>query len=201
MNEYRFSDLKVDHKEEFQIQVTEEALQSFAKLSGDDNPLHVDADYAKSCGFADRVVFGLLTASYYSQLVGVHLPGKYALLQGIDVTFHNPVFVGDELLVSGVVSYLNEAFQVLRQMGITWDGPHHNADDLDDEDRNIDGTFGALRELGIGGNPFALVRDKLKEEEPTEKKKVLAISPTQTQSNESEEQDDPDSDTKERKAA
>ncbi len=80
-------------------------------ISNDVNPLHVDAEYAKKKGFDGRVVYGLLTASFYSTLVGVYLPGKYCILQGIDIQFSKPVYIDDTLTVTGKVSYINEAYK------------------------------------------------------------------------------------------
>jgi 3-hydroxybutyryl-CoA dehydratase len=111
MNEYRWDDLRVGLRHEFQVMLAPEMMDAFARLSGDDNPLHVDPSYAVQAGFRGPVVFGLLTSSFYSQLVGVHLPGKMALLHGIDVDFVSPAFVGDTLRVSGEIKDLVEAYQ------------------------------------------------------------------------------------------
>jgi 3-hydroxybutyryl-CoA dehydratase len=53
----------------------------------------------------------MLTSSLYSRLVGVYLPGKYALLQGIDLDFSSPCHAGERLHVAGEVVFLNEAYQ------------------------------------------------------------------------------------------
>ena len=82
MNEYRWEELALGLKHEFEATFTEEMARSFAEISGDVNPLHVDRDYAVSAGFSGLVLFGMMTSSLYSKLVGVYLPGKYALLQG-----------------------------------------------------------------------------------------------------------------------
>jgi 3-hydroxybutyryl-CoA dehydratase len=92
-------------------------LNSFLALSGDNNPLHADRHYAKEKGFKDRVVYGMLISAFYSRLVGVYLPGKNALLQGIEINFHNPVYVGDILAISGEVSYINEAYKQIEIIG------------------------------------------------------------------------------------
>ncbi len=111
MNEYRFSDIKIGLEESFSIVVDSSKLDKFLDISNDINPLHVDADYAKEKGFEGRVVYGLLTSSFYSTLVGVYLPGKYCILQGIDIQFSKPVYIDDTLTVSGKVSYINEAYK------------------------------------------------------------------------------------------
>lgn len=88
-------------------------MDYFFKISGDNNPLHTNRDYAQNNGFPSEVAYGMLTASFYSTLVGVYLPGKYCILHGMDIQFSKPVFVSDELLISGVVSSINQTFQQL----------------------------------------------------------------------------------------
>ena len=111
MNEYRFEDLTVGMEESFTVKVTQEMLDAFLAITGDINPLHNDETHARERGFSDKVVYGMLTASFLSTLAGVYLPGKFSLIHGVEVEFPKPVFVGDELTVSGVVSELNERFQ------------------------------------------------------------------------------------------
>lgn len=111
MNEYKFEDLKIGQEEYFTVTVTEEMMRSFLDLSGDTNPLHNDEEFAQSQGYQNKVVYGLLTTSFISRLVGVYLPGRYCLLQGIDVKYSRPVYVGDILIVKGVVDELHESVQ------------------------------------------------------------------------------------------
>lgn len=111
MNNYKFENLKIGMGESFTVTVTEEMMDSFLNLSGDENPLHVDKEFALSQGYSDRVVYGLLTTSFISKLIGVLLPGRYCLLQGIELKYSKPVYVGDILIVRGVVDELHESVQ------------------------------------------------------------------------------------------
>ncbi len=111
MNKYSFSEMKIGLEESFSVTIDASKLDKFLDISNDINPLHVDSEYAKEKGFDDRVVYGLLTASFYSTLVGVYLPGKYCILQGIDIQFSKPVYIDDTLTVTGKVSYINEAYK------------------------------------------------------------------------------------------
>ncbi len=115
MNEYRWDELTVGLKQTFDATFTSEMVDDFARLSGDVNPLHVNREYAIAAGFPGPVIFGMMTSSLYSRLVGVYIPGKYALLQGMDIHFHHPCFVGDTLTVTGEIIFLGGA---LRQMEI-----------------------------------------------------------------------------------
>lgn len=113
MNEYVFSDFSVGMTESFQRTVTEEMMDSFREISGDINPMHCDEEFAKAQGFAGRLVYGMLTASLYSTLVGVYLPGKNALFQEVETNFRTPVFIGDTLTVTGEVAEIKEKFNRL----------------------------------------------------------------------------------------
>ena len=111
MNEQKLSNIKIGLEESFSVVIDSSKLDKFLDISNDLNPLHVDNAYAKEKGFDGRVVYGLLTASFYSTLVGVHLPGKYCILQSIDTQFLKPVYIGETLTISGKISYINEAFK------------------------------------------------------------------------------------------
>jgi 3-hydroxybutyryl-CoA dehydratase len=111
MKDYKFSEIKVGLVESFNTKVELSMMNDFLSISKDINPLHTDSDYAKEKGFFDRVAYGMLTSTFYSTLVGVYLPGKYCLLQGIDIQFSKPVYINDQLEISGTVSYINEAYK------------------------------------------------------------------------------------------
>ena len=124
MNEYRRGQISIGLEESFNVGVNKKMMGLFLELSADNNPLHLDNEFARENGFAARVVYGMLTSAFYSRLVGVHLPGRYGLLQGIDVGFTKPVYIGDFLQVQGKVAYINEAYgqievkaQIINQNG------------------------------------------------------------------------------------
>jgi 3-hydroxybutyryl-CoA dehydratase len=104
MNSYRLRDLVPGMKDHFGVEVTAEMMAKFLDITGDSNPLHTDTEFAQAAGYQAPVAYGILTASFYSTLVGVHLPGRYVLLHGIDVSFAAPVFAGDRLTVYGEIS-------------------------------------------------------------------------------------------------
>jgi 3-hydroxybutyryl-CoA dehydratase len=84
-------------------------LNAFCNLSGDTNPLHCDVNFAQSKGYPGKVVYGMLSASLYSRLAGVYLPGRNCLLQSVHADFLRPVFVGDELTVIGKIFEKNDS--------------------------------------------------------------------------------------------
>ncbi len=113
MNTYTYDEIAVGHTETFQVTVTEEMMEQFLQITGDENPLHQDAEYAKSRNYADKVVYGMLSASFYSTLAGMYLPGKYSLIHSMESKFLRPVYVGDVLQISGTVKEKEDAYRML----------------------------------------------------------------------------------------
>ncbi len=101
--EHTFDDLFVGQKISFSKKIDESLLNDFAKISGDFNPLHMDDKYAKNTKFGKRVCHGMLLASFFSQLVGMKLPGKNSLYFSQTLNFRNPCFVDDEISVEGEI--------------------------------------------------------------------------------------------------
>lgn len=108
MNEYYYEDLEVGKTESFETAVTAEMLDSFKIITGDVNPLHCDEAFAKSEGYDGRVAYGMLTASFLSTLAGVYLPGRYSLIQSVEIKFAKPVYIGDKLTVTGEITEKND---------------------------------------------------------------------------------------------
>jgi 3-oxoacyl-[acyl-carrier protein] reductase len=98
-----FSEIKVGDSESISKKITESDVRRFVEMTGDDNPLHVDAAYAESTAFKDIVVHGMLGASYISTVIGTRLPGTGALWVSQNFDFLLPVRLGDELSISCTV--------------------------------------------------------------------------------------------------
>lgn len=113
MNRYTYTMTSIGMEEQFSVTVTETKMEHFLAITEDINPLHTDKNYACSKDFPDKVVYGMLTASFYSTLAGVYLPGRYSLIHSVETKFVRPVYVGDLLTVKGTIIEKNDAFQVL----------------------------------------------------------------------------------------
>ena len=92
-----FADLKVGQKASFKKTITEEDLSHFIAITGDENPLHVDKVFAEQTFFNQRIAHGMLSASLFSTLVGMHIPGIGAIYKSQTLEFLRPVFIGDTL--------------------------------------------------------------------------------------------------------
>lgn len=113
MNNYKFEELNVGMTESFKVTITEAMLEAFKGITGDVNPLHNDEEFAKAKGHPGRVAYGMLTASFLSTLAGVYIPGERSLIQQVETKFAKPVYIGDELTVTGEITELVESVQRL----------------------------------------------------------------------------------------
>jgi acyl dehydratase len=91
------------------LTLTEEDVVTFARVSHDINPLHLDADAARGFGFPRPVAHGLLTLGGISRLIGTELPGPGALWVSQEVQFLTPVLVGDQLTARVEVTQVSKA--------------------------------------------------------------------------------------------
>jgi 3-hydroxybutyryl-CoA dehydratase len=90
-----------------------ENMKSFAKLSSDYNPIHIDAEFAKAKGFEKPLVYGLLLSSQMSRLIGQELPDKNAILTDIQMDFVFPCFPDDQLIFRAELINKSEATYAL----------------------------------------------------------------------------------------
>lgn len=90
-------DLTVGQSAEMTRTADERTVQLFAEVSGDNNPLHLDEDYAQTTQFKGRIAHGMLSAAYISAVIGTQLPGPGAVYMGQSLSFRRPVRIGDEV--------------------------------------------------------------------------------------------------------
>ena len=93
----RYEDLSVGQRASFTKTVTEADLGHFVAITGDVNPLHVDEPFAAGTFFGGRIAHGMLSASLFSTLVGLHLPGIGAIYRSQTLEFLRAVRIGDTL--------------------------------------------------------------------------------------------------------
>ena len=99
----KFEDIFVGDKEVISHKITKEDINKFIDLTGDDNRLHNDEDFASQTQFKKPIVHGMLGASFISTVIGTKLPGDGALWFSQSLEFLIPVRVGDKLSISAEV--------------------------------------------------------------------------------------------------
>lgn len=118
MREYCFNEIQIGQVESFTKEITLEMENQFREITSDYNPMHQDDEFARQVSsgrFEKHISFGMLTASLYSTMAGVYLPGKYSLIHSIEkISFKKPVFVGDVLTVTGKVNSKQDDLRLIR---------------------------------------------------------------------------------------
>jgi len=95
-----FEDLKVGQEASLSNTVTEADIAAFAEISGDKNPVHLDAAYAATTLFKERIAHGMLMAAYISAVFGMKLPGPGAIYISQTLNFKAPVKIGDTVVTT-----------------------------------------------------------------------------------------------------
>lgn len=88
---------------------SEEEVCRFADISGDRNPVHLDAEYAKQTRFGSRLVHGFLSGSLISAVLGTVLPGEGSIYMSQKMDFLRPVFIGDTITAKVIVTEIDQA--------------------------------------------------------------------------------------------
>ncbi|MCG8419512.1 MAG: SDR family oxidoreductase [Proteobacteria bacterium] len=97
-------ELGVGLTDQFERAITEADVLSFARGSGDQNPLHVDVEYAETTNYGGRIVHGAFQVGLASALVGMYLPGRRALLASIHARFMTPLYYPCRVAVRGEIT-------------------------------------------------------------------------------------------------
>lgn len=97
----RIDELYVGQSSSLSKKFTLEDVKAFARLSQDNNPVHLDQEYAENSVFQNRIVHGFLTGSLFSAIIGTQLPGNGSIYLGQTLNFRKPVY-HDQLITATV---------------------------------------------------------------------------------------------------
>lgn len=105
---YSLEDLHVGMTAEYEKTVTAEDILAFANVSGDRNPIHLDPDYAKQTMFKGQIAHGMLSAAFFSTILGTQLPGPGCIYLGQNLRFRAPVRPGDHVKALATVTKIEK---------------------------------------------------------------------------------------------
>jgi 3-hydroxybutyryl-CoA dehydratase len=88
---------EVGQKAKTSMEITDEAIREFARLSGDNNPIHLDETYAAKTRFKKRIAHGAFTGSLISKVAGTQLPGPGSIYLNQTMKFKSPAYIGDTI--------------------------------------------------------------------------------------------------------
>lgn len=100
----KYEEILIGQKETLSHKVTQSDIEKFVDLSGDDNKLHVNKEFAAKTSFKKPVVHGMIGASFISTIIGTRIPGDGALWFSQTLEFLLPVRVGDIITVIAEVT-------------------------------------------------------------------------------------------------
>lgn len=103
------------------IRITDQMVKDFAALTGDDNPIHLDDDYAKKSRFGQRIAHGMLVASMISRILGRDFPGPGTIYLSQTVQFKGPVWIDQEVRFQFTILERIEEKHRLRILTEVWD--------------------------------------------------------------------------------
>jgi 3-hydroxybutyryl-CoA dehydratase len=95
--------------------ITEKEIALFAEVSEDQNPVHLDEDYASSTLFKGKIAHGMLSAALFSAIIGEQLPGHGAIYLSQSLKFTAPVRPGDHVVAEVSVA---EVFLAKRRVSL-----------------------------------------------------------------------------------
>jgi 3-hydroxybutyryl-CoA dehydratase len=105
---------QVGHKVSFEKTVTDEDVVAFARVTGDDQPLHLDPDFGARTRFGKRIAHGMLSAGYISAALGTKLaPGWVVVYLSQQLRFRLPVAIGDTIRADIEVTAVDEEKRTL----------------------------------------------------------------------------------------
>jgi acyl dehydratase len=99
----------IEQNEEYRysFSFTQEDVIKFAEVTGDNNPIHLDADYAAKTPFSQPIMHGFLAGSIFSKVFGTMFPGEGSIYMKQSMEFRRPMFVNKEYEAVFTVTEVN----------------------------------------------------------------------------------------------
>ena len=105
----KFEDIKIGDAASVTKIVTAADVESFAEVTTDRNPVHLDEEYAKGTMFKQRIAHGMLSAGLISAVLGTKLPGANTIYMGQSLQFLAPVYLGETVTATATCIAKDEA--------------------------------------------------------------------------------------------
>ena len=106
-NGYDVEDLRVGMSASYSKTITEADLVLFAGVTGDNNAIHVNEEFAAATPFGGRIVHGMLTASVISAAIAAEMPGPGTIYLGQNLRFSAPVRLGETVHATVTVTEIS----------------------------------------------------------------------------------------------
>ena len=114
MKELAYDDIKVGDSDSVSKTITEGDIVTYAGITGDFNPVHINAEYASKSMFKERIAHGMLVSGFISAVIGYHLPGPNTIYLAQEVSFKLPVKIGDTVTAEVTVTEKRDDKRILK---------------------------------------------------------------------------------------
>jgi acyl dehydratase len=88
--------------------ITDKLIRSFAELSGDHNPIHLDEEFAANTRFGRRIAHGMLSGAFISAVLGYEFGERKIVYLSQTMRFTAPAFIGDTITTTATVMHIRE---------------------------------------------------------------------------------------------
>lgn len=90
--------MEINEKFEYQFLFTQGDVNKFSKVTGDDNPIHINAKIARNSIFKKRIIHGFLSASIFSKVFGTIWPGYGTIYLSQSLNFIKPMYTKEKYI-------------------------------------------------------------------------------------------------------
>lgn len=111
--DYSFDEIEENSEFSHIFTIDDAAHNALVSVFQDKSPIHIDEDYARSAGFAGRVMHGAILQGFLSHFVGMRFPGRRSLILSVNLNYHRPTYLGDEINLTARVRQKVETGQVI----------------------------------------------------------------------------------------
>ncbi len=105
---YYLEDLEIGMSDSYAKTISESDVYLFAGISGDNNPVHINEEYAQTTMFKKRIVHGMLSAALISTVAGTRLPGPGCIYIDQSMKFKAPVYIGDTVKATLTITDIDQ---------------------------------------------------------------------------------------------
>ncbi|MBP2434207.1 MaoC/PaaZ C-terminal domain-containing protein [Bradyrhizobium elkanii] len=107
-------DVVVGDAVEQRVSFNQEMRDAFRIVANDRAPVHDDERFSRDRGFGQPILQGLCVATRFSRLIGMYLPGEYAILEKVDLKFRRPSYLGQEIVFRVTVTRILRPMRVIK---------------------------------------------------------------------------------------
>lgn len=113
-----YDDLTLGQKASFTKTISAADIAHFIAITGDENPLHVDAAFAGHTFFGKPIAHGMLVGALFSHVLGMLMPGTGAIYRSQTLKFIKPVHVGDTVRVTLEITAIDRKIESITMCGV-----------------------------------------------------------------------------------